>query len=185
MATEDILKALHKLPESPWPELKKPQHGSGNTQQLAGKLAKQLKPFVRPRPIRTYYGAVVRGYLRADLDPVWAQYLPAAEPPEQPVPEAATPVTPATSQATATSGVAPVAPVAGEPQPSEEPHSNTCSSLKCFLCGEDGGVPYDESELPLCDGCADHTESCRDDDCDCRERLAEWEPATDDADPEA
>jgi hypothetical protein len=101
LATEEVLKRLVALEESPWGDLRgKPLDARG--------LARRLKPYdVRPANIRD--GEEVRkGYRRADLRDPWMRYLPD------------TPETSATSATAQASGVTAVARVA---LPGEEGHA--------------------------------------------------------------
>jgi uncharacterized protein DUF3631 len=72
MPTEELLRRLAALEESPWGDLRgKPLDARG--------LARRLRPFdVRPTNVRV--GEEVRkGYLRADLHDAWTRYLPHPE----------------------------------------------------------------------------------------------------------
>jgi hypothetical protein len=93
LATEELLKRLCALDESPWGDLRgKPLDARG--------LARRLRPYeVRPANVRD--GDEVRkGYRRADLHDAWTRYLPD------------TPETSATSATPQASAVTPVADVA-------------------------------------------------------------------------
>jgi hypothetical protein len=72
LATEELLKRLVELEESPWGDLRgKPLDARG--------LARRLKPYdVRPDNVRV--GEEVRkGYRRGDLHDAWTRYLPLSE----------------------------------------------------------------------------------------------------------
>jgi hypothetical protein len=93
LATEELLKRLCALDESPWGDLRgKPLDARG--------LARRLKPYeVRPTTIRVG-DATPKGYRRQDLADAWTRYLPD------------TPETSATTETPQASAVAPVADVA-------------------------------------------------------------------------
>jgi Protein of unknown function (DUF3631) len=82
-STKYLLEALHKLPESPWAEIKgKPLDDRG--------LAVRLRPYeVKPKPVRIG-DITLRGYARADLLEPWKRYLPATAG-EQPDPAVGSP----------------------------------------------------------------------------------------------
>jgi Protein of unknown function (DUF3631) len=69
MATEELLRRLVALEESPWGDLRgKPLDARG--------LARRLRPYeVRPTTIRVG-DATPKGYYRADLHDAWSRYLP-------------------------------------------------------------------------------------------------------------
>jgi hypothetical protein len=70
LATDDLLKRLCAMEESPWGNLR------GVSLDARG-LAARLRPFdVRPCQYRDDSGARHRGYLRADLADAWSRYLP-------------------------------------------------------------------------------------------------------------
>ena len=93
LPTEEVLKRLVVLDESPWGDLR------GKALDARG-LARRLKPYeVRPTTIRVG-DATPKGYRREDLTDAWARYLPD------------TPETSATSATPQASDVAPVADVA-------------------------------------------------------------------------
>jgi Protein of unknown function (DUF3631) len=93
LATEELLRRLCALEESPWGDLRgKPLDARG--------LARRLRPYeVRPTTIRVGEGTP-KGYRRVDLHDPWSRYLPD------------TPETSATSETPQASAVAPVADVA-------------------------------------------------------------------------
>jgi uncharacterized protein DUF3631 len=93
LATEELLKRLCVLEESPWGDLRgKPLDARG--------LARRLKPYdVRPTTVRVGEGTP-KGYRKVDLHDPWSRYLPD------------TPATSATSATPQASTVAPVADVA-------------------------------------------------------------------------
>jgi hypothetical protein len=93
LATEELLRRLCALEESPWGDLRgKPLDARG--------LARRLRPYeVRPTTIRVGEGTP-KGYRRVDLHDPWSRYLPD------------TPATSATSETPQASAVAPVADVA-------------------------------------------------------------------------
>ncbi len=71
ITTENMLKALHGLPESPWNDLKgKPLNDRG--------LAVRLRQYgIKPKPIRTGENIhTLRGYTREDFHDAWQIYLP-------------------------------------------------------------------------------------------------------------
>lgn len=75
-STKYLLEALHKLPESPWADIR------GKALDDRG-LAKRLRPYgVKPKPVRIG-DTMLRGYTRADLLEPWRRYV-AAPPGEQP-----------------------------------------------------------------------------------------------------
>jgi hypothetical protein len=93
LATEEVLKRLVEMEESPWGDLR------GKALDARG-LARRLKPYgIRPTTIRVG-DATPKGYRREDLADAWARYLPD------------TAETAATSETPQASGVAPVADVA-------------------------------------------------------------------------
>ncbi len=69
LSSDTLLDQLVRLDESPWGDLRgKPLDARG--------LARMLKKYdVTPKPIRFEQGTL-RGYTRADLEDVWARYLP-------------------------------------------------------------------------------------------------------------
>jgi hypothetical protein len=93
LATEELLRRLCALEESPWGDLRgKPLDARG--------LARRLKPYeVRPTTIRVG-DATPKGYRRQDLADAWTRYLPD------------TPETSATTETPQASSVDPVADVA-------------------------------------------------------------------------
>jgi hypothetical protein len=98
LATEELLKRLCALDESPWGDLRgKPLDARG--------LARRLRPYeVRPTTIRVG-DATPKGYRQVDLHDAWTRYLP--DPPE-------TTATFATPQASGVAHVADVADFQGE-----------------------------------------------------------------------
>lgn len=69
IATHDLIDALHRMDDEPWGEWRR---GAG---LKPSDLSKALADFkVRPRQWKRDK-EVKRGYLRADLEPVWARYL--------------------------------------------------------------------------------------------------------------
>jgi putative DNA primase/helicase len=93
--TAQIIEALVDLEEGPWAGWWGRDVEDGKLKAAGSRLARILKPYgVRPSDQRI--GEVVRkGYVRADLEPVWDQYLDMrADPPS----EDATDATDATSQ---------------------------------------------------------------------------------------
>ncbi|MGA9852128.1 MAG: DUF3631 domain-containing protein [Gammaproteobacteria bacterium] len=71
LQTENILSALHILPESPWANLR------GSPLDARG-LSYRLRPYgIRPMTFRDDH-RTPRGYLRADFLDSWARYLPHA-----------------------------------------------------------------------------------------------------------
>jgi Protein of unknown function (DUF3631) len=68
-STKWLLEALHKLPESPWADIKgKPLDDRG--------LAARLRPYeVKPKPLRIG-DTTLRGYAREELLEPWRRYLP-------------------------------------------------------------------------------------------------------------
>ncbi len=69
MSTEEILKALHALPEAPWADLRgKPLDARG----LASRLGKYS---VKSKTVRIG-DSTPRGYAREDLADAWSRYLP-------------------------------------------------------------------------------------------------------------
>jgi len=69
LSSDTLLEQLCALDESPWADLRgKPLDARG--------LARMLRKYdVTPKPIRFEQGTL-RGYTRADLEDVWARYLP-------------------------------------------------------------------------------------------------------------
>ena len=91
LATEDLVRYLHRIEESPWGDLKgKPLDARG--------LAQRLRPYeIKPTTVRI--GATTpKGYRREDLHDAWMRYL---GPPPLESATTATPATPATFQASA------------------------------------------------------------------------------------
>jgi uncharacterized protein DUF3631 len=97
MASKSILELLHKLPESPWSDLRgKPLDERG--------LANRLRQYgVKSKNVRIGT-QIAKGYLRADLYDPWQRYLPPQSP--------ATSATSATSATTQVNQAEPVADVA-------------------------------------------------------------------------
>lgn len=97
-----LLRRLVANEEGPWgrywgAEVERESH----PRAAATDLARKLRPFgVRPRVIRLPDGTTPRGYLREQLEPVWATYLPPTRNTRN-------------ARNVPASGVAPVAPVAG------------------------------------------------------------------------
>ena len=69
MPTKRLLVKLHKLPESPWAEIRgKPLDDRG--------LATRLRPYeIKPKVIRIE-GKTHRGYAKEDFYDAWLRYLP-------------------------------------------------------------------------------------------------------------
>ena len=97
MASKSILELLHKLPESPWADLRgKPLDERG--------LANRLRQYgIKSKNVRIG-GQVPKGYDRADLHDAWQRYLPLSSPAT-----GATSATSATSQVDQAETVADVA----------------------------------------------------------------------------
>ncbi len=74
LATEELLMALHDVPDAPWSEwYGKPLTGRG--------LAVLLDRFrVGPQQRRIEGGTKIRGYFRTDLEDVWERYLSRLDP---------------------------------------------------------------------------------------------------------
>lgn len=69
LTTREILGSLHDIEEAPWQELR-------GRPMTARDLARLLRPYgVKSRNLKQPGGDVVKGYLRKDLDPVFARYL--------------------------------------------------------------------------------------------------------------
>jgi hypothetical protein len=75
LATEELLRRLHDLDESPWGAMPGKGAGAGKPLDARG-LARRLRPYeVRPAHLR--FGEETRkGYRRADLRDAWTRYLP-------------------------------------------------------------------------------------------------------------
>ena len=140
LKTEDVIKGLCDLPESPWADLRgKPID--------ATRLSRYLKQYgVGPKPIRV--GAdVARGYKREDLHDPWSRYLPPVHPEAVTGATRATPDLPNGEEGLALR-VAPVAPVT--PGAQDRPPSNPEGAhTECVRCGNALLV-----ELPGRDTCA-------------------------------
>ncbi len=85
-SSDDLVRRLHRLPESPWEQF----------DLTASKLAWRLRPYgIRPRQIRPDgpNGKQVRGYRLEDLQDAFTRYLPAAaaEPTPSPIVTASPP----------------------------------------------------------------------------------------------
>jgi hypothetical protein len=73
LPTKRVLVKLHKLPESPWAEIRgKPLDDRG--------LANRLRSYeIGPKNIRVE-GKIARGYAKADFHEAWLRYLPPSPP---------------------------------------------------------------------------------------------------------
>jgi hypothetical protein len=85
LSTEDILKALCELDESPWADMR------GKTLDSRGLSQRLGKYDVGPKPLRIG-GRVIRGYERTDFVDAWTRYVPEVTEPEgDPYPATYTP----------------------------------------------------------------------------------------------
>lgn len=70
--TEQLLKALNDLEESPWASVKR----DGKALDARG-LAQRLGKYdVKSRNVRDASGKVLKGYMREDFPDAWSRYLP-------------------------------------------------------------------------------------------------------------
>ncbi|HXF72525.1 MAG TPA: DUF3631 domain-containing protein, partial [Actinomycetota bacterium] len=85
LPTAAILERLVEREGEPWPawwgqEVEAARDRGRPPRRAASDLARMLKGFrVQPRVIKLPDGSTARGYLRADLEPAWAAYLPEGE----------------------------------------------------------------------------------------------------------
>jgi Protein of unknown function (DUF3631) len=133
LATEELLRRLCALEESPWGDLRgKPLDARG--------LARRLKPYeVRPTTIRIG-DATPKGYRRRDLADAWTRYLPAPDPESS-----ATAATPQHAQAGGPAGVADTGPPTATPSATagEATTSSVAPVAAVALPGEEAGALFD------------------------------------------
>jgi hypothetical protein len=91
LMTDQLLKALNDLEESPWAAIKK----DGKSLDARGLAQRVGRYDIKSRNIRDAGGKVLKGYMREDFIDAWARYLPAEDDGLGPPPmESATSATP-------------------------------------------------------------------------------------------
>jgi hypothetical protein len=141
LSTEEMLKKLHAIEESPWDDLR------GRPLDARG-LARRLGAYGISSTKVKFLGDSLRGYRREDLWDAWQRYLPALDPGEA---EPAEPAEPSTSEASPEvplpmpvpeppSDAEPSAPplTSTVPEVPEVPHLQEpeCDPYRCHVCGQ-------------------------------------------------
>lgn len=81
LPTDRILRELIERDDGPWPSWWGAQVEKGETKGPASRIARLLKPYdIAPTKIRFDEDTTARGYLLADLEPVFERYLPPPPP---------------------------------------------------------------------------------------------------------